>query len=43
MTAAMPTGITGAGACDRGDGGSADRHRKAGAYDGAKKGDRGLK
>jgi hypothetical protein len=38
--AALPTAGAGAGACDSGGGGFADRCRKAGACDGAKRGDR---
>jgi hypothetical protein len=39
VTAALPTGAAGAGACDGGSGGFADRCRKAGACDGAREGD----
>ncbi len=38
VTAALPTGTVGAGACARGSGGFADRCRKAGACDGAREG-----
>jgi hypothetical protein len=43
MTAALLTVIAGAGACDRGSGGFADRCRKAGTCDGDRMSDRGVK
>jgi hypothetical protein len=42
MTAALLTVIAGAGACDRGNGGFADRCRKAGACDGGRMSDWGV-